>query len=42
VTPERVRTFVGKLMSSTPAIVLVGSGRKSRTYARRAEGLARV
>jgi predicted Zn-dependent peptidase len=42
VTPERVRTFVGKLMSSTPAIVLVGSGRKSRKYVRRAEGLARV
>jgi predicted Zn-dependent peptidase len=42
VTPERVRAFVGKLMSSTPAIVLVGSGRKSHKYARRAEGLARV
>ncbi len=42
VTPERVRTFVGKLASSTPAIVLVGSGRRSRKYAQRAESMMRI
>jgi predicted Zn-dependent peptidase len=42
VTPEHVRTFVGKLANSTPSIVLVGSGRKSRKYAQRAENMTRI
>jgi len=42
VTPERVRAFVGKLATRTPAIALVGSGRRSRKYARLAESMARI
>ncbi len=42
VTPERVRTFVATLARSTPAIALVGSGRKSRKYAQRAESMAGI
>ncbi len=41
VTPEHVRTFVGKLAGSTPSIALVGSGRRSRKYAQRAESMTR-
>jgi predicted Zn-dependent peptidase len=42
VTPERVRSFVVKLASNTPAIALVGSGRRSRKFAQRAESMMRV
>ncbi|HEY7670495.1 MAG TPA: pitrilysin family protein [Hyphomicrobium sp.] len=42
VTPERVRSFVGKLAASTPAIALVGSGRKSHKHAQRAESMMRI
>jgi hypothetical protein len=33
---------VDKLARSTPAIALVGSGRKSRKQAQRAESMARI
>jgi predicted Zn-dependent peptidase len=42
VTPKRVRSFVGKLAASTPAIALVGSGRKSHKHAQRAESMMRI
>ena len=41
VTSEQVRTFVGKLAGSSPSIALVGSGRRSRKYAQRAESMTR-
>jgi len=42
VTPERVRSFVGKLAAGAPTLVVVGSGRKSLKHARRAEQIARM
>jgi predicted Zn-dependent peptidase len=42
VTPQRVRDFVAGLGKQLPAIAVVGSGRKSEKYARRAESLARI
>lgn len=42
VTPERVRSFVATMARRPPAIVVVGSGRKSLKFARRAEGMARI
>jgi predicted Zn-dependent peptidase len=42
VTPQRVRDLVAGLSKHLPAIAVVGSGRKSEKYARRAESLARI
>ncbi len=42
VTAGRVRSFAAELLKSAPAITVVGSGRKSLKYARRAESMARV
>jgi hypothetical protein len=41
VTAERVRDLAVKLVANTPAIAVVGSGRKSLKYARQAESMAR-
>jgi predicted Zn-dependent peptidase len=42
VTPERVRAFAARLIAGTPAVAVVGSGRKSLKYAERAELVARM
>jgi predicted Zn-dependent peptidase len=42
VTPEDVRAFAARLTASTPAVAVVGSGRKSHKYAERAELIARM
>ncbi len=40
VSAENVRDFAGKLVASTPSIVVVGSGKKSLKYAHQAENMA--
>ncbi len=41
VTPEKVRSFAGEMAASVPTVVVVGSGRKSRKFARRVESAVR-
>jgi predicted Zn-dependent peptidase len=41
VTPEKVRSFAGEMAASAPTVVIVGSGRKSRKFARRVESAVR-
>ena len=42
VTPERVATFASRLANGRPSLAIVGAGKKSAEYARRAEELVTV